>query len=276
MVKLMQNKMFTLSNGVVMPALGMGTWQIPNDQVAGPVEAALEIGYRHIDTAAAYGNEQGVGQAIRNALAKGTAARPDIFVTTKLMAETKGYEAAHRAFNASLDALGLDYVDLYLIHAPWPWEDMTGDYTQGNVASYQAMEEIYRSGRAKAIGVSNFLPEHLQPLIDRCQIMPMVNQISYQIGHTQRGTVDFCRSHGILIEAYAPLGTGRMLKKAEIIHMASHYGMSAAQLCIRYCLQKDTVTIPKSIHRERLAENFEVDFEITRQDMIRLDAMDKA
>jgi diketogulonate reductase-like aldo/keto reductase len=262
---------YQLYNGVEIPALGLGTWQVKNEDVQAPVLYALEAGYRHIDTAAVYGNEKGVGEAIRKSGIK----REEIFVTTKLPAETKGYEETHKAFQQSLENLGLDYVDLYLIHAPWPWEDMQGDYTEGNIASWKAMEEIYKQGKAHAIGISNFQPKHITPLLEQCTIVPMVNQISFYVSHIQRETVEFCRKHDIFVEAYAPLATGAVFKIDLIHEIAKKYNVSPAQLCIAYCIQKGTAAIPKSVHKERIIQNMELDFIISDEDMQALDALDK-
>lgn len=261
---------YMLYNGVKLPALGSGTWQIPNDAVFAPVEAALKLGYRHIDTAAGYGNEEGVGKAVR---ASGLP-REEVFVTTKLPAEIKGYRETLDSFEGSLKALGLPYVDLYLIHAPWPWEDMGGDYTQGNLDSWRAMEELYEAGKVRAIGVSNFAPANLEPLLAQCRVRPMVNQISFYPGHIQRAYTDYCREHGIFVEAYAPLATGAALSVETVRELAAAYGVSPAQLCIRYCLQKGTAAIPKSTHPERLRENGELNFTIRLEDMARIDALD--
>lgn len=262
---------YLLHNGVEMPALGAGTWQIPNEAVSAPVECALKLGYRHIDTAAGYRNEEGVGAALR---ASGLP-REEVFITTKLPAEIKGRQVTIDAFEGSLQALGLSYVDLYLIHAPWPWDDMGRDCTQGNLESWRAMEELYEAGKIRAIGVSNFAPAHLEPLLAQCQVKPMVNQISFYPGHIQRETAAFCREQGIFVEAYAPLATGAALSVSTVQEIARAYQVSPAQLCIRYCLQKGTAAIPKSTHPERLRENAELDFTIRPEDMSRLDALDQ-
>ena len=177
----MLKKTVALKNGVVMPVLGAGTWQIKNDDVYRVVRDALDAGYRLIDTANGYGNEEGVGRAIRESGIK----REDIFVTSKLPAEVKGYEETLASFNDTMEKLGLEYLDLYLIHAPWPWSDMGGDYAEGNIASWKAMEELYKAGKIRAIGVSNFQPHNIEPLLESCEIVPHVNQISYYAGHIQ-------------------------------------------------------------------------------------------
>lgn len=261
---------YTLMNGVKVPKLGLGTWQIPDGEPAyHSVLAALKNGYRHIDTAMAYGNEASVGRAIKDS----GIPREEIFVTTKLPAEHKGYEIAHECFEKSRKALDLDYIDLYLIHAPWPWDRIGMDCTKGNVDSWKAFEEIYDSGKVKAIGISNFEPKHIQPILDMCKHVPMVNQISFHIGNKQEETVRFCEPLNIQITAYSPLATGRIIGKKEIVAMADKYGVTPAQLCIRYCIQKDTIVIPKSTKEERIISNAEVDFVISKEDMEVLDQL---
>ncbi len=270
-LKMKKGATYRLNNGVEIPAIGIGTWQIKNEEVQAPVLYALQAGYRHIDTASGYLNELGVGEAIR----KSGIPRNEIFVTTKLPAEIKGYDNTRKSFYESLEQLGLEYIDLYLIHAPWPWEDMKGDYTTGNIESWKAMEELYKQGKVRAIGVSNFTSNHIKPLLEQCNIVPMVNQISFHIGYIQKETVAYCKEHNIFVEAYAPLATGAVFK-IELIHeMAKKYNVSPAQLCIAYCIQKETAAIPKSVHRERIIQNAELDFTISEEDMHALDALDK-
>ena len=255
---------YSLANGVKIPKIGLGTWQIPDGEAAyGSVMAALRYGYRHIDTAAAYGNEKSIGKAIRDS----GIPREEIFVTTKLPAECKGYDIAKECFEKSLSDLGLDYIDLYLIHAPWPWDKWGMDCTEGNVASYKAMEEIYKDGKAKAIGVSNFEPKHLQPILDHCSIVPMCNQINFHIGLRQEETVDFCKPKDIQIIAYSPLASGGIVEDEYIKKIAEKYHATIPQVCIRYCLQKGNVVIPKSTKEERIIANAQVDFEISDEDM---------
>ena len=255
---------YSLANGVKIPKIGLGTWQIPDGEAAyGSVMAALRNGYRHIDTAAAYGNEKSIGKAIRDS----GIPREEIFVTTKLPAECKGYDIAKECFEKSLSDLGLDYIDLYLIHAPWPWDKWGMDCTEGNVASYKAMEEIYKDGKAKAIGVSNFEPKHLQPILDHCSIVPMCNQINFPIGLRQEETVDFCKPKDIQIIAYSPLASGGIVEDEYIKKIAEKYHATIPQVCIRYCLQKGNVVIPKSTKEERIIANAQVDFEISDEDM---------
>ena len=261
---------YTLKNGIKVPKIGLGTWQIPDgEQTYQSVLWALQNGYRHIDTAMAYRNEASVGRAIQDS----GIAREEIFVTTKLPAEHKGYKIAHECFEKSLSALGLDYIDLYLIHAPWPWSNVGKDCTQGNIDSWKAFEEIYDSGKVKAIGISNFEPKHIKPLLSEGKYVPMMNQISFHIGHRQEEIVRFCTPLDIRITAYSPLATGRIIGNEAIVAMAEKYKVTPAQLCIRYCLQKDTVVIPKSTKEERIISNAKVDFEISAEDMTALDQL---
>lgn len=261
---------FTLKNGIKMPKIGLGTWQIPEGEEAyNSVAWALKHGYRHIDTAMAYGNEASVGRAIKDS----GIPREEIFVTTKLPAQFKGYEIAHECFHKSLTALGLDYIDLYLIHAPWPWDKIGSDCTEGNIASWKAFEEIYDSGKVKAIGISNFEPKHIEPILAMCKHVPMVNQIRFHIGDRQEEVVDYCHKHDILITAYSPLATGRIIGNMAIVEMADKYQVTPAQICIRYCLQKDMVVIPKSTKEERIVSNVQVEFEISEEDMKALDLL---
>lgn len=264
------NDKFTLKNGIKVPKLGLGTWQIPDgEETYNSTKWALEAGYRHIDTAMAYGNEASVGRAIKDS----GISREDIFVTTKLPAQMKGYDIAHECFQKSLSALDLGYIDLYLIHAPWPWSNVGQDCTEGNIDSWRAFEEIYDSGKVKAIGISNFEPKHISPLLAMSKHAPMVNQIRFHIGDRQQEVVDYCNKQGILITAYSPLATGRILEEKTIIDMAVKYSVTAAQLCIRYCIQKDMVVIPKTTKKERIISNTKVDFVITDEDMRVLDSI---
>lgn len=259
---------YTLMNNVEIPKLGLGTWQTPDGDAAyNSVKWALEAGYRHIDTAAAYGNEESVGQAIRDSKIP----REEIFVTTKLPAEFKGYDIAHEKFNESLEKLGLDYVDLYLIHAPWPWDKIGMDCTEGNIESWKAFEEIYASGKARAIGVSNFEPGHIESIVEAGNIMPMVNQINFHVGHTQEETKKYCDAHNIIIMAYSPLATGGLVEDEYVAKLAEKYNATIPQICIKYVIQKGCVAIPKSTHQERIIANAKVEFEIEKEDMEYLD-----
>jgi len=261
---------FTLANGVTIPAIGFGTWQIPSGDIAyNSVAEALKAGYRHIDTAQAYGNEASVGQAIVDSGID----RSEIFVTSKLPAEIKSYDQAVRRIQFTMKKIGLDYIDLYLIHAPWPWDKIGSDYTKENIEVWKAMEEFYESGKTRSIGISNFSMKDIDAILENSRIRPMVNQIKLHIGHPQEEITDHCRRNGILVEGYSPLATGKLLKSKELADMANKYGKSVAQLSIRYVLQKGALPLPKSTHPEYIRQNIDVDFEITPDDMNHLDGL---
>jgi diketogulonate reductase-like aldo/keto reductase len=261
---------FTLTNGVQIPKLGFGTWQIPDgDPAYDAVAAALAAGYRHIDTASAYGNEASVGRAIADSGIE----RSAVFVTTKLPAEIKDYKEALQSFEETIAALGTGYVDLYLIHAPWPWSEIGADYSAGNAEVWRALEEIHDSGRARSIGVSNFDVSDLEKLSGTARITPAVNQIRYYIGSTEPEVTAYCRANGILIEAYSPLATGAILDNPDVRSIADKYGKTVAQLCIRYVLQKDILPLPKTTTPSRMSENADVDFEIDATDLAYLDGL---
>ena len=260
---------FVLSNGVEIPCLGFGTWQSPPDEAANSVKHALLSGYRHIDTAAQYGNEPDVGRGIRES----GVPREEIFLTTKLWNDERGYETTLAAFEQSLKNLGTDYIDLYLIHwpaAPHQFEN----WKELNLGTWRAFEKLYKEGRIRAIGVSNFMPHHLEPLLNECEIVPMVNQIEIHPGMLQPETVKPSMEQGMLIEAWSPLGTGRMLKNEELMRIAAKYGISTAQLCLRWVLQHGYLPLAKSVTPSRIEENMKIfDFEISDEDMQYIDAM---
>jgi len=259
---------YQLSNGVKMPKIGFGTWQVPSGDVAyQSVALALKNGYRHIDTAAAYQNEASVGQAILDS----GIPREEIFVTSKLQSHIKTYEGALEAFENTMKEMKIGYLDLYIIHAPWPWSEMGKDCSEGNVLAYKALEKIYKDKKVRAIGVSNFNPKEIDNIIEHCEIVPHVNQIGYFIGNNQKETDDYCKGKNILVEAYSPLAIGYLLKSDDILNMAKKYDVTPAQICIRYCIQKGTAPLPKSTHESRIIENSQVDFEIKQVDMDYLD-----
>ena len=261
-------KNFKLSNGNEVPALAYGTWLIKNENAKNCVLMALEAGYRHIDTAQAYGNEEGVGLGIKESGLK----REDIYLTTKVQAEHKTYNKAKKSIDGSLKKLGLDYIDLILIHCPQPWILFRSKrrFFKENIEVWRALEDAYKEGKVKAIGVSNFLIDDLQNIMDHCEIKPMVNQILCHIGNTPMDVIKFCQENDIVVEAYSPIAHGAALKDKAIQEMANKYGVSVAQLCIKYTLQLDTISIPKASSKEHIENNAKLDFEISEEDMIEL------
>lgn len=261
---------FTLANGVTIPAIGFGTWQIPSGDITyNSVKEALKAGYRHIDTAQAYGNEASVGKAILDLGID----RKEIFVTSKLPAEIKNYEQALKRAEFTMKKIGLDYIDLYLIHAPWPWTEIGADYTKENIEVWKAMEEFYESGKTRSICISNFNVKDTEAILETCRIRPMVNQIKLHIGHRQEEITEFCRRNNILIEGYSPLATGKILSNPEIARIAEKYVKSVAQISVRYVLQKGALPLPKSVHPEYIRQNFDINFEISDDDIRRLDSL---
>lgn len=266
------NKTLTLSNGVEVPALGLGTWFIDDDKAADAVRQALSIGYRNIDTAQAYGNERGVGEGIRTS----GVARDELFVSTKLAAEIKDYPGALAAIDRSLEEMGLEYLDLMLIHSPQPWDDFRGgDYSTGNLAAWQALEEAYRAGKLRAIGVSNFLMSDLENIFNHGTVAPHVNQILVHAGNTPTDLIDYCQSKGIAVQAYSPIAHGAILKNQDIAAIAERYGASVPQLCIGYTLQLGTVSLPKTANPDHMRSNAEINFTISDQDMETLRTLDE-
>lgn len=262
---------FTLSNSVTIPKIGFGTWQIPDgNETYDSVRTALDAGYRHIDTARAYGNERSVGRAVRDS----GIPREDIFITTKCPAEVKDAEGARHAFDQSTKLLDLGPIDLYLIHAPWPWNAIGSDHRAGNIEVWKVFEEVYEQGLTRSIGVSNFEVADLESLIDATEVVPHADQIRWFVGNTQPETTAYCQERDILVEGYSPLATGRLLDNEDIAAIAAKYGKSVAQVSIRYLLQKDVLPLPKSTTPERIRENADVDFELSPEDVATLDALD--
>lgn len=262
----MVTKELVLPNGNKIPQLALGTWMIDDDKVADAVKSAIDIGYRHIDTAQAYGNERGVGDGIRQS----GIARKEIFLTTKIAAEHKTYERAARSIDESLSKLGLDYIDLMIIHSPQPWVEVNQSenrYFEENRKVWRALEDAYNAGKVRAIGVSNFLQADLKNILQAAKIKPMVNQILCHISNSPLELIDWCASQGVLTEAYSPIAHGEALKNESIIAMTQKYGISVAQLCIRYCIQLGMIVLPKAAKAEHQKNNAEVDFEISGADM---------
>lgn len=258
---------YTLSNGLEIPKLGLGTWFIDDEKAAQAVRDAVEIGYRNIDTAQAYGNEHGVGEGVRTSGVD----RGELFVSTKLAAEIKDYDGAAAAIDGSLETLGLDYIDLMLIHSPQPWDDFRGgDYAEGNRQAWRALEEAHAAGKLRSIGVSNFLQDDLESLLETAAVVPHVNQLLVHAGNTPSDLLDYCEAKNILVEAYSPIAHGEILKNAEVKAMAERYGVSVPQLCIRYTLQLGTVSLPKTANPEHMRSNADVDLEISEDDMAAL------
>ncbi|MFF1697625.1 aldo/keto reductase [Streptomyces sp. NPDC058257] len=255
---------YTLSNGVEIPKLGLGTWFIDDDKAADAVRAAVEIGYRNIDTAQAYGNERGVGEGVRTS----EVPRDELFVSTKLAAEIKDYDQAVAAIDGSLAQLGLDRIDLMLIHSPQPWDDFRGgDYAQGNREAWRALEDAHQAGKIRSIGVSNFQQNDLENILRGASVVPHVNQLLVHAGNTPSELLEYCESKQILVEAYSPIAHGAILDNSEVQAMAEKYGVSVPQLCIRYTLQLGTVSLPKTANPEHMRSNAQVDFQISDQDM---------
>lgn len=264
---------YRLENGVQIPRLGLGTWFIADDKAARAVRDAVGVGYRLIDTAQAYGNERGVGEGVRTC----GLPRKDLFVTSKVAAEAKTYEAAARSIDETLDKMGLDYLDMMIIHSPQPWTEFRVEkrYFAENKEVWRALEDAYAAGTLRAIGVSNFLQDDLENLLEDCRIKPMVNQILLHITNTDRALLEYCRAQGILVEAYSPIAHGEALKNPAITQMAEKYGVTPAQLCIRYVLQLGTVALPKTANPAHMRDNAVVDFQISPEDMHTLETMEK-
>ncbi len=256
---------FTLWNGVEIPKLGFGTWLISEKDAAQAVRDALNAGYRHIDTAQAYQNEGAVGEGIR---ASGVS-RKELFITTKLAAEIKSYEEAVASIDQSLKTLGLEYLDLMIIHSPQPWAKFGGEdrYFEGNREAWRALEEAHQAGKLRAIGVSNFQQQDLDNIIASCQVKPMVNQILVHIGKTPEELIRYCKDNDILVQAYSPIAHGELLNNQQVKKMAEKYDVSAPQLSIRYTLQLGLLPLPKSTNPEHMKANAAVDFTIAEEDM---------
>lgn len=262
----------TLSNGKKIPVLGLGTWFIDDDKVAAAVVSAVKIGYRHIDTAQAYGNERGVGVGIKTC----GVPRDELFITSKVAAEAKTYDAAAKSIDETLEKMELDYIDLMLIHSPQPWAEWRNSkrYFEENIQVWKSLEDAYAVGKIKAIGVSNFLIDDLENLLAHCKIKPMVNQLLIHIGNTPADLIEYCKEQDIVVEAYSPIAHGEALKNETIAAMAQKYGVSVPQLCIKYALNLGTVALPKASNPKHMQDNADLSFEISSEDMETLKALD--
>ncbi|QDB79747.1 aldo/keto reductase [Georgenia wutianyii] len=262
----------TLANGVPIPRLGLGTWFIEDGAAAQTVRDAVAIGYRNVDTAQAYGNERGVGEGVRTS----GVAREELFVSTKLAAEIKEYDAAVAAIEKSVATLDVGYLDLMLIHSPQPWDDFRGgDYAEGNRQAWRALEEAYRAGTIRSIGVSNFLRADIENLLAHGTVAPQVNQILVHAGNTPSELIAYCQDAAILVEAYSPIAHGEILGNERVGAIADRYGVSVPQLCIRYTLQLGTVSLPKTTNPDHMRSNADVDFVISEEDMEALRNLDE-
>ncbi|KUG51994.1 2,5-diketo-D-gluconic acid reductase [Serinicoccus chungangensis] len=263
----------TLANGVTIPRLGLGTWFISDTDVVPAVGEALRLGYRHVDTAPAYRNEQGVGRAVRGS----GVPRDEVFVTTKVDAGAKTHDAARDGIDSSLRRTGLDHLDLVLVHSPTPWRRFGGEerYLEENRQVWRALEEALAAGKVRAIGLSNFEVADVDNILEGCTVAPMVNQVLAHISNTPHQLIRWCEDRGILVQAYSPVAHGELLRNEEVARVAQRYAVSVPQLSIRYCLQLGLVPLPKSADPAHLRANTEVDFTITEEDMDLLRAVEQ-
>ncbi|MCQ2973945.1 MAG: aldo/keto reductase [Bacteroidales bacterium] len=262
---------FILTNNVSIPCIGLGTWENRDENtVTNTLLAALNLGYRHIDTASVYSNEMFIGKALKNCGVD----RKSLFITSKVWNNNRGYSKTIKSFEKSLNDLQTDYLDLFLIH--WPASVTKYDnWAELNAETWHALEDLYKSGKVKAIGVSNFWQHHLEPLLKVANICPMVNQIEYHPGYQQQNVVNFCKQNNILVEAWSPLGRGKMFNIPELIQIAEKYRVTVAQICIKWCLQNGVLPLPKSTKPERLQQNIDIDnFTISDEDMNYLNSLD--
>ncbi|WP_300358583.1 aldo/keto reductase [Fusobacterium sp.] len=260
-------KNIALYNGVLIPEIGFGTWKAPTGKVTvEAVKAAIECGYTHIDCAAIYGNEKEVGLGIKES----NVDRKNLFITSKLWNDVRGYQETIDAFNQTLKDLQLDYLDLYLIHWPRPVK-YHDNYIKKNIESWKAMEDLYKQGKIKAIGVSNFKVHHMEEIMENCEIKPMVNQLEFHPSCLEKEIRDFCKKENIVVTGYSPLANGKVFECKELVEFSEKYGVRIAQLCIRYALQHDVVPLVKSVTKERIKANLNINFVISDEDMKKID-----
>lgn len=265
---------YQLNNGVEIPKMALGTWLIDNDDVAAAVENAIKLGYRHVDTAQAYGNEQGVGKGIRESGVD----RDQLFVTDKVAAKLKDYDGVTKSIDESLSTLGLDYVDMLIIHSPQPWREVNQSddrHFKGNLEAWRAMTDAMKEGKVKAIGVSNFNQDDLQNILDNSDVKPAVDQILAHIANTPLDLIKFCQDNDIQVEAYSPVGHGAVLNQADVKKIAAKYHVSPAQLCLKYDLQLGMVVLPKTENPAHMKQNADLDFTISDEDMKTLENVKK-
>jgi diketogulonate reductase-like aldo/keto reductase len=261
----MLNEYYTLANNVLIPKIGLGTWMVEDEDAEQVVASAIKAGYRHIDTAQAYENEAGVGRGIK----AGNVPRDQLFITTKLAAEAKSYDEAKKAIDESMARLDLDYIDMMIIHSPQPWTDFGDDdrYFEGNLEAWKALEEAYKDGKLRAIGLSNFKQQDIQNILDNCTVKPLVNQVLAHASNTPFELIEFVQKQEMVVEAYSPVGHGELFKNDKIKALADKYGVSVPQLAIRYDLQLGLLPLPKSTNPEHMKNNADVDFVISDEDM---------
>lgn len=263
--KMIINENYTLSNGVLIPKLGLGTWMLNDEQAKSAVINAVNAGYTLIDTAQAYENEAGVGEGIKQSGAH----RETLFITSKIRAEHKSYKSAAESIDETLEKMQLDYIDMMIIHSPQPWNEFRGEkrYFEENREVWRALEDAYDKGKVKAIGVSNFLKDDMDNILFSCEIRPMVNQILTHISNTPIDLIDYCKKHGIHCEAYSPIAHGEAMKNSLIVATAKKYNITPAQLCIRYVIQLGMTALPKATSLEHIKANADIDFVISDEDM---------
>jgi diketogulonate reductase-like aldo/keto reductase len=272
----MLKEFYTLANGNKIPKIGLGTWQMTDDEAEYACKQALELGYTNIDTANTYQNEGGVGRGLKYS----PVPREKLFITTKIRAEYKSADSARACIEESLKLLDCDYIDLLLIHAPMPWDEICGRkpkpnhrYEKENVEVWHVMEEYYARGKVKSLGLSNFENDDILNIISHAEVLPQVNQVRCYIGHTPANAIEFAKEKGILIQAYSPNATGRLLSDERVSKMAQKYGVSISQLAIKYDLQLGTQPLPKTLNPQHMKENISLDFTISPQDMCQLTAL---
>ena len=268
------NENIKMNNGKEIPKMALGTWFIEDDKVADAVRAAVNIGYRHIDTAQAYGNERGVGEGVRTS----GIPREEIFVTSKVAAENQTYESAAQSIAETLKIMGLDYIDMMIIHSPQPWVEVNQSenrYFPENREVWRAMEDAVEAGKVRTIGVSNFNRTDIENILEVCRIRPAVNQVLCHISNTPLELIDYCNEQAIAVEAYSPVAHGATLKDPRVAEIAEKYHVSIPQLCIRYDWQLGTIVLPKTANPDHMKSNSEIDFVISDEDMDVLKHLDK-